>query len=87
MNEARDAADTQQLMAGQIPDPSDAAKWAAAICQAVEATDAKATQYGSSEWVEAYVIPAGPWHLILGLCRGGLWPEYVNDKLRDGSGT
>lgn len=75
-----------QLIAESAPaegQPSDAAKWADAVCKAVEAMDLKMTQYGSGEWVEAYMVPAGPWHLLLGLVRGGLWPEYTNDKLRD----
>lgn len=66
---------------------TDAAKWADAVCKAAEAVDAKLTRYGSGDWVESYVMPAGPWHLLLGLVRGGLWPEYTNDKLRADAGV
>jgi chromosome segregation ATPase len=36
--------------------------------------------YGSGEWVEHYIVPAGPWHRIMGLVRGGLWPEFVQAR-------
>lgn len=42
-----------------------------ALRQAIEAMDMKMTRYGSGEWVEQYVSPAGPWHAILGLARNG----------------
>lgn len=38
---------------------------------AIEAMDLKMTRYSDGEWVTAYIVPAGPWHRILGLARNG----------------
>jgi hypothetical protein len=48
---------------------------------ALEELDTKMTPYSSGEWIENYVVPAGPWHRILGLIRGSLWPAYVDERL------
>lgn len=42
-----------------------------ALLLAIEAMDMKMTRMGSGEWVEAYMVPAGPWHRILGIARSG----------------
>ena len=57
------------------------------LCAALEDLDKAMTPFSeeSGEWVSAYVIPAGPWHRILALVRGGLWPEYVNERLSEPS--
>jgi hypothetical protein len=53
------------------------------LCAAVEDMDQKMTRYGDEqgEWVTAYIVPASPWHRILGLVRGGLWPSFVEERL------
>lgn len=42
----------------------------AALRAAVEDVDATLTREDDGEWVRAYVMPAGPWHRLLGLVRG-----------------
>jgi hypothetical protein len=53
------------------------------LCLAIEDMDLKMTPYssGEGEFIEHYVVPAAPWHRILGLVRGGLWPGYVEERL------
>lgn len=49
---------------------------AAALRSAVENVDRVLTREGVDEWVIAYVMPAGPWHKLLGLARNAS-PTYT----------